>query len=136
MKLFLEILELLNVMFLLLLVELPEKLQKLTYITSQAQNNVCLEEKPRDSAPFREFSLLKLMITLSNLSQGGHLHNTGGIVKDKVLAFRIRNSKTKVKISQNRHEAIYIIHLLKMCNITMKKAFLELKKHSSFSSYT
>ena len=38
---------------------------------------------------------------------------TFSYVKDKVQAFKIRNSKiNKIKISQNRHEAINIIHPL------------------------
>ena len=53
------------------------------------------------------FNLLEDLLTLYILVR------TFSYVKDKVQAFKIRYSKIKkIKISQNRHEAINIIHPL------------------------
>ena len=50
---------------------------------------------------------------------------TFSYVKNKVQAFKIRNSKTK---SRSLRTGMKQSPSLKMCKIAMKKAFLELKK--------
>ena len=68
------------------------------------------------------FNLLEELLTLYICVR------TFSYVKDNVQAFKIRNSETKLRSLRTGVKQIYIIHPLKMCKITMKKAFFELKE--------